>query len=56
MFANYISLGGECFIAASMAKYGLRSFSGPFDWCISPPFIEGVIPLLRDRFSRIHAI
>lgn len=32
MVKNYISLGGYCGVASSMAKYGLRSFSGPFDW------------------------
>lgn len=50
MFTNYISLGGKCSVAASMAKYGFRSFSGPFDWCISN-FIEGVIPLLETDFQ-----
>lgn len=50
MFDNYISLGGNCFVAASMSKYGFRSFSGPFDWCKSN-FIEGVIPLLETDFQ-----
>lgn len=49
MFDNYISLGGNCFVAASMFKYGFRSFSGPFDWWKSN-FIEGVIPLLETDF------
>lgn len=50
MFSNYISLGANCFVAASMAKYGFRSLSGPFDWCTSN-FIEGVIPLLETDFQ-----
>lgn len=50
MFINYISLGARCNVASSMSKYGLRSFSGPFDWCVSD-FIEGVIPLLENDFQ-----
>jgi len=36
MFDYYISLGSMCPIASSMSKYGLRSFSGVFDWLITP--------------------
>lgn len=36
MFEYFISLGPACPIAASMSKYGLRSFSGPFDWLYTP--------------------
>lgn len=50
MFANYISLGARCNVALSMSKHGFRSFSGPFDWCVSN-FIEGVIPLLETDFQ-----
>lgn len=50
MFSNYISLGQNCFVAASMSKHGFRSFRGPFDWCVSN-FIEGVIPLLETDFQ-----
>jgi len=35
MFESYISLGYYCGVAASLAKHGFRSFSGPFDWCFS---------------------
>jgi hypothetical protein len=35
MFDNFVSLGSACPVAASMAKYGLRSWSGPFDWLIT---------------------
>ena len=35
MFANFISLGEACQTASSMSKYGLRSWSGPFDWLVT---------------------
>ncbi len=38
MFEYFISLGPSCFIASSMGKYGLRSFSAPFDWLITSDF------------------
>ena len=38
MFDYFISLGSACHIAASMGKYGLRSFSAPFDWLVTPDF------------------
>lgn len=38
MFDYYISLGSECPIASSMSKFGLRAFSGPFDWLITLDF------------------
>ena len=50
MFDNYISLGARCYVAHCMSKHGLRSFSGPFDWCTSD-FFEGVIPLLETDFK-----
>lgn len=31
-FEQIVSLGHNCPVAASMEKYGFRSFSGPFDW------------------------
>lgn len=31
----YISLGSDCSIAYHLQKYGLRSFSFPFDWILS---------------------
>lgn len=34
-FSNFVSLGYICPVAASMSKYGLRSWSGPFDWLIT---------------------
>lgn len=49
MFKNYISLGGYCGVAASMAKYGLRSFSGPFDWLISE--FENVLRCIERDFD-----
>ncbi|WP_300791520.1 DUF1796 family putative cysteine peptidase [uncultured Acetatifactor sp.] len=38
MFDCFISLGGACPVAASMSKYGLRSFSGVFDWLVTSDF------------------
>lgn len=38
MFDCFVSLGPACPIASSMSKYGLRSFSGPFDWLITSDF------------------
>lgn len=38
MFDNFISLGSACPVAASMAKWGLRSWSGPFDWLTTSSF------------------
>lgn len=48
MFENFISLGGDCHIAAALSKHGLRSASGPFDWCTSS--FEGVLRLLENDF------
>lgn len=36
MFKNFVSLGSSCYVAASMSRYGLRSWSGPFDWLLTP--------------------
>ncbi len=38
MFDYFVSLGSACPIASSMGKYGLRSFSGPFDWLVTQDF------------------
>lgn len=48
MFDNFISLGYKCKVAASMQKYGLRSFSGVFDWCCSE--FKGVIQTMDNDF------
>lgn len=60
MFDYFISLGSACPIASSMSQYGLRSFSGPFDWLITADFswvlhyIETGFEdfLLRDNLER----
>lgn len=49
MFENFISLGERCLTAAALSKYGLRSTSGPFDWCFSS--LEGVLTLLENDFE-----
>lgn len=38
MFDYFVSLGAACPVASSMSRYGLRSFSGVFDWLITPNF------------------
>lgn len=48
MFKSYISLGWFCGTAASMSKYGLRGFSGPFDWYFSD--FSGVIQTIETDF------
>lgn len=50
MFDYYISLGPRCPIASSMSKYGLRSFSGLFDWLITPKF-EWVLHYIETDFQ-----
>lgn len=38
MFEYYVSLGNSCKVASSMSKYGLRSYSGVFDWLVTSSF------------------
>lgn len=49
MFDYIISLGWFCGTAASMKKYGFRSFSGPFDWLMTP--LDSVVYLLESDFE-----
>ena len=48
-YDNCISLGWFCGKASSMAQYGLRSFSGPFDWCTSN--LNSVLKMLENDFE-----
>ena len=48
-YDNCISLGWFCGTASSLAKLGLRSYSGPFDWCFSQ--LGGVINQIEDDFK-----
>lgn len=50
MFDYFISLGPACPLASSMSKYGLRSFSGPFDWLYTPSF-KWVLHYLETDFK-----
>lgn len=50
MFDAFVSLGPNCGIAASMSKYGFRSFSGPFDWLITEDF-RWVLHFMETDFS-----
>lgn len=47
-FENCISLGYYCATATAMAKNGLRSFSGPFDWYVSD--LESVLDVINTDF------
>lgn len=53
-FVNCISLGWFCGTAASMNKYGLRGFSGPFDWFNSdlPSVLEQINEGFQDFMSK----
>lgn len=50
MFDNFISLGPRCATADSMSKYGLRNWSGPFDWLVTTSF-EKVLYLIENGFE-----
>lgn len=50
MFDYFISLGSACPLASSMSKYGLRSFSSPFDW-LATPNLEWVIHYIETDFK-----
>lgn len=49
MFKYFVSLGWFCGVASSMARYGFRSMSGPFDWANSD--LEAVIKLIDTGFT-----
>lgn len=49
MFDYFVSLGHYCGVAMSMEKYGLRSYSGPFDWYLSN--FSGVIRTIEEEFQ-----
>lgn len=49
-YDSYVSLGPNCSIAASLEKYGFRSFSSPFDW-VFVEGIENVISFIETDFS-----
>lgn len=50
MFENFVSLGNACPVAASMEKWGIRSWSGPFDWLITYSLKE-VLHCLETYFT-----
>lgn len=49
MFDNFISLGWFCGMASSLAKYGFRNKSYPFDWYFSD--FKGVLHFIDTDFS-----
>ena len=46
---NFISLGYFCNIASDLGKMGLRKYSLPFDWLLTPRF-SSVISLIENNF------
>lgn len=48
-YENCISLGWFCGTASSMNMHGLRSFSGPFDWCFT--HLDAVLAAIENDFS-----
>ena len=48
-FSCCISLGWFCGTASALAWNGLRSFSGPFDWCFSD--LPSVLKMIEDNFN-----
>lgn len=50
MFQNFVSLGQACSVASSMSKYGLRSWSGPFDWLVTSNF-NWVLHYIENEFE-----
>ncbi len=49
LFENCISLGWFCGTALSMVECGLRSYSGPFDWCFSD--LKSVLYMIENDFK-----
>lgn len=50
VFSNFISLGSACQTASSMAKYGLRGWSGPFDWLVTGS-LQWVLHYMENDFE-----
>lgn len=50
MFESFVSLGQNCPVAASMSKYGLRSWAGPFDWLITFDF-KWILHFMENDFE-----
>lgn len=48
-YDNFISLGYFCSVSLELEKIGLRSFSSPFDWCISN--FKGVEKAIYTKFE-----
>ena len=50
VFSNFISLGSACQTASSMEKYGLRGWSGPFDWLVTDS-LQWVLHYMETDFA-----
>ena len=48
-YSNCISLGGNCSVACSLSKLGLRNASGPFDWYVSD--FSSVLAQIENEFQ-----
>lgn len=55
MFSSFVSLGWNCAIAASMEKFGLRSWSGPFDWIVSKD-LPGLLSVMEKDFQNFMVL
>lgn len=55
-FCNCFSLGWSCGTASALSRLGLRSCSGPFDWCISsyPGVLRQIETNFQDFLNRDH--
>lgn len=49
IYNDVVSIGKSCLVASGLGKNGFRSFSGPFDWCITT--MECVVHYLETDFS-----
>lgn len=48
---RFISMGTHCFTASLLQRWGLRSWSGPFDWLFASPSM--LTHVLRDDFATL---
>ena len=49
IYNEVLSIGKNCFVASGLGKNGFRSFSGPFDWCVTT--MQCVMHYLKTDFS-----
>ena len=49
IYNEVLLIGKNCFVASGLGKNGFRSFSGPFDWCVTT--MQCVMHYLKTDFS-----